>query len=272
MGIDVKRLIGVITQLGLGGLLLISGALPAMAGGFTQPKGFSFTALGVNTYDTDSYHKLEIQAYVEHGLQDNLTLILKSPYDWIEDNDNEFQGFTDQEVGLRWRLNRGPTFATAVQGSLILPLGYDASEDPVSSNQEVGVELSLPVTQSFQLDQQRYGYGSVEVSYRNYLGSSSDELRLSGEVSLDVVKRLAIATQFFNISHLQSAEDDFTKLGGQLRWNKSDRLTFVLGGFKNISGEGSGFEAQIWYKFGSDRPGSSPPPPIEPGIPSVIPE
>jgi len=84
--------------IGTRGLLLISGALPAMAGGFTQPKGFSFTALGV-TYDTDSYHKLEIQAYVEHGLQDNLTLILKSPYDWIEDNE-EFQGFTDQEVGF----------------------------------------------------------------------------------------------------------------------------------------------------------------------------
>lgn len=275
MGFGVKHLLKVVTHLGLGGILSICGVLPCLAGGYTQPKGFTFTALGINTYDTDTYHKLEIQAYLEHGLQDNLSIILKSPYDWIEDNGEEFQGFTDQEVGLRWRLNRDPNLAAAVQGNLIIPLGLDSSEDPVSSNQEVGVELSVPVTRSFQLDQQRYGYGTVEVGYRDYFGPSSDELRVSGEVSVDVVRRLAIATQFFGIYHLQNTEDDdFTKLGGQLRWNQSDRLTFVVGGFKNISGEGSGFEAQIWYRFGSERSKSSPlpPPPIEPSIPSAIPQ
>jgi len=43
MGVEVKRLIRLITQLGLGGYF-ISGALPAMAGGFTQPKGLTFTS------------------------------------------------------------------------------------------------------------------------------------------------------------------------------------------------------------------------------------
>jgi len=66
-----------------------------------------------------------------------------------------------------------------------LPLGYDASEDPVSSNQEVGVELSLPVTQSFQWINNAMAMAAWRFLI-SYLGPSSDELRLSGEVSLDV--------------------------------------------------------------------------------------
>jgi len=83
---------------------------------------------------------------------------------------------------LRWRFNRDPAWATAIQGTLILPLGYEADQDPSGAgNQVVGVELSLPVSQGFQVGQQRYGYGSVEVGYRDYLGPASDELRLSGK-------------------------------------------------------------------------------------------
>jgi len=112
---------------------------------------------------------------------------------------------------LRWRFNRDPAWATAIQGTLILPLTAD--QDPCAGNQVVGVELSLPVSRGFQVGQQRYGYGSVEVGYRDYLGPASDELRLSGEVSVDVAKP-QLATQFFGIYRLQSAEDDFTRIGG----------------------------------------------------------
>jgi hypothetical protein len=268
MGVEIKRLIRVITQSGLAGLLVIWGALPAIAGGFTQPKGFTFTSFSFSTFDTDSFHKQEIQFYLEHGLQEYVTLIFKSPYTWSEDNGDNRQGFSDQELGLRWRFNRDPVLATAIQGNLILPLGYEADEDPSGAgNQTVGIELSLPVSRGFQVGQQRYGYGTVEVGYRDYLGPPSDELRLSGEVSVDVVQRLAIATQFFGIYRLQSAEDDFSKLGGQLRWGANDRLNLVVGGFKNLSQEGGSFEVQIWYTFGSRRPEPKPIPPTEPVIP-----
>ena len=265
MGIEVKRLVRVITQSALAGLLLVWGAVPrVLAGGFTQPKGFTFTALSVNTYDTDSFHKLDLQFYLEYGLQEYVSLILKSPYTWSEDNGDNNQGFSDQEVGLRWRFNRGQV-ATAIQGTLILPVGYEADEDPSGAgNQVVGVELSLPVSQGFQVGKQRYGYGTVEVGYRDYLGAVSDELRLTGEVSVDVFQRLAVATQFYGIYRLQNPEDDFSKLGGQLRWGANDRLTLVVGGYQSLSEEGSSFEAQIWYTFGSRRPEPKPVPPSVP--------
>ena len=248
MGFGLKHLTRLITQSGLGLLLLIWGTLPAMAGGFTQPQGDTFTSFSFFTFGTDSFSKQEIQLYLEHGLQDYLTLIVKSPYTWSEDKGDNNQGFSEQELGLRWRFNRDSTLATAIQGILILPLGYDSDEDPTLGNQAVGVELSLPVSQGFQLGQQRYGYGTVEVGYRDYLSSES-ELRLSGEISVDVSKRFAIATQFYGIYRLQSTEDDFSRIGGQLRWRPNSDLTLVVGGYTNISGEGGGIESQIWYTF-----------------------
>ena len=274
MGFGVKNLVQAIASAGLGGLLSICSALPSLAGGFTQPQGFNFTSLSYSNFDTDTFHKQEIQFYLEHGLQDNLTLIFKSPYTWSKNdarrNNSDNQGFSPQELGLRWRFNRDSYWATSIQGNLIVPLGYDANEDPSSAgNQIVGVELSLPISRGFTVGKERNGYGTLEIGYRDYFGPASDELRLTGELSVDVVRRLALATQFYGIYRLQeSGNEDLSKLGGQLRWGANDNLTLSVGGFKNLNEYGGSFEAQIWYTFGSRRQESQPvPPPTEPVSP-----
>jgi hypothetical protein len=272
MGFGIKHLFRAIAQSGLGGLLSVWATLPAIAGGFTQPENFTFTSFSYSNFDTDTFHKQEIQFYLEYGLQDYLSLIFKSPYTWSENedrNDNN-EGFSPQELGLRWRFNRDPYLAAAIQGNLILPLGYDADEDPSGAgNQVVGIEVSLPVTRSFQVGKQRFGYGTLEIGYRDYLGPASDEFRLTGEVSVDVLKRLAIATQFYGIYRLQESDnEDFSKFGGQVRWGANDNLTLVLGGFKNLTEFGGSFEAQVWYTFGSRSQQPEPtPPPTEPVTP-----
>ena len=263
----IKPLASAIATTALGGLLSLWGALPTLAGGFTQPDDFTFSSFSFSTFDSGNFHKEEIQFYLEYGLQDYLTLIFKSPYTWSEESGDNNQGFSPQEIGLRWRFNRDPVWATAIQGNLIIPLGYDADEDPSGAgNQVVGVEMSLPISRGFQLSKQRFGYGTLEVGYRDYLGSASDELRLTGEVSVDVARRFAIATQFYGIYRLQESEnEDFSKLGGQVRWGANNNLTLVVGGFKNLTEVGGSFEAQIWYTFGSRS--LKPAPPTEPKTP-----
>ena len=271
MGFRVKHLVNAIAQITLSGVLSICGTLPSLAGGFTQPKGFNFTSFSYSNFDTDTFHKQEIQLYLEHGLQDDLTFIFKSPYSWSEndDTDDSDQGFSPQELGLRWRFNRDPFWATAIQGNIIIPLGYDADEDPSGAgNQDVGVEISLPISRGFAIDKQRNGYGTVEIGYRDYFGNASSELRLTGEVSVDVVKRFALATQFYGIYRLQESDnEDFSKLGGQFRWGATDNLTLSVGAFKNLTENGGSFEAQIWYTFGSRRQDKPVPPPSEPVTP-----
>lgn len=272
MGFRVKHLARAIASVALTGLLSICAGGRGYCGGFTQPKGFNFTSFSYSNFDTDTFHKQDIQFYLEHGLQDDLTLIFKSPYTWSKNdyNRNRNQGFSAQELGLRWRFNRDPNWATAIEGNLIVPLGYDAKEDPSGSgNQDLGVEISLPITRGFAIDKQRNGYGTVEIGYRDYFGSASSELRLNGELSVDVLKRFAIATQFYGIYRLQESDnEDFSKLGGQFRWGATDNLTLSVGGFKNLTENGGSFEAQIWYTFGSGRQKAKPiPPPTEPATP-----
>ncbi|PSB49037.1 hypothetical protein [Chroococcidiopsis sp. CCNUC1] len=274
MGFRVKHLKGAIATVLLSGVCAIAESLPSLAGGFTQPKNFNFTSLSYSNFDTDTFHKQEIQFYLEHGLQDNLTLIFKSPFAWSKNDDrggDENSGFAPQETGIRWRFNRDPYWATALQANIIVPLGYDADDDPSGAgNQDVGLEVSLPVSRGFQVGKQRFGYGTVEVGYRDYFGSSSDELRLTGELSVDILRRFALATQFYGIYRLRESDnEDFSKIGGQMRWGANDNLTLSVGGFKNLTEFGGSFEAQIWYTFGAGKKAESetPTPPTEPKSP-----
>jgi len=231
-----------------------------MGGGFTQPKGVTFADLTFRTLDSGSFRKLELEAYLEYGLLDSLTFTLKSPYNWLENEVNgrklRQEGFIDQEVGLRWRLNRDPVLAVAVQGSLLVPSGYDADAALPLDKGVVGFEWRLPVSGSYQLGQQ-YGYWSAEAAYREYFGPRSDELRLFGELNVPVIDRLAVDVQIDHITSLQTRflfrkeETDLTKILGHVRVRLLDRLTLGLGGYTHVRGApGNGVEVQVWYTFG----------------------
>jgi hypothetical protein len=78
-------------------------ALPAIGGGFTQPPGETFADLTFRTLDSGSFQKYELQAYLEHGIAESFTFLIKSPHNWIE---NRVEGqtfrnenFLDQERG-----------------------------------------------------------------------------------------------------------------------------------------------------------------------------
>jgi hypothetical protein len=239
--------------------LLSSWASPATAGGFTQPKGGVFSDLNFRTLEAGTFSKIELQAYVEYGLLDNLNLIIKSPYNWIEnkvgDETLRNEGFIDQEVGLRWRLNRDPWLAVAVQGSALIPSGYDANHPLPLGRGVVGAEFRVPLTRSYQLGK-LYGYGSVEAAYRKYFGPQSDEVRLFAELSVPLIDRVSVDVQIDHRSALEDdlllreEETDLTKLIGHVRVRLIDQLTLGLGGYTHIRGSsGAGVEVQLWYRF-----------------------
>jgi hypothetical protein len=230
-----------------------------MSGGFTQPKGGVFSDLSFRTLDSGSFSKLELQAYVEYGIQESLSLIIKSPYNWLEnkvgDQTLRNEGFIDQEIGLRWRLNRDPWLAVAVQGLLLVPPGYDANDPLPLGKGVVGAEFRIPVTRTYKLGQ-LYGYGSVEAAYRKYFGPASDEVRLFAELSVPVIARLSVDLQVDHRTSVEPGllfreeETDLTKLIGHVRIHLVDQLSLGLGGYVNINGvPGGGVEVQLWYRF-----------------------
>jgi hypothetical protein len=232
---------------------------PATGGGFTQPRGSVFADLSFRTLDSGTFSKIELQAYVEYGILDPLNLIIKSPYNWIENKSGgqtlRNEGFIDQEVGLRWRLNRDPWLAVAVQGLLLVPPGYDANDPLPLGRGVVGAEFRLPVTRSYQLGQM-YGYGSIEAAYRKYFGPQSDEVRLFAELSVPVIDRLSLDLQVDHRSAIEKdllfreEETDLTKLIGHVRIRLIEQLSLGVGGYVHVRGPpGTGVEVQLWYRF-----------------------
>lgn len=244
-----------VTSLGLGGLLVCGGAVRAIAGGFTQPQGEVFTSVTFRTFESGDFEKLELQGYVEYGLREDITLILKVPYQWLEQAGLTNQGVADLELGARWRYFKNDSLAASIQGILILPPGYDANASPALGRDVFGAELRLPLSQSYQLGN-RDGYWTVEIAYRDYFGSQSDELRVFAEVNQAIAQPISLAAQVDYVRTLQDdlvfrpEETNITKLIGQVRWKVLDKTTLVLGGFKNVTGpDASGIEVQVWHSF-----------------------
>ncbi|WP_416675527.1 hypothetical protein [Egbenema bharatensis] len=260
MGNWISRWMQVTAPIGLSSLLWLGNAPSAIANGFTQPQGSTFTGFTVRTFTADDFEKIELEAYVEYGLEDDITLILKLPYAWIEDEFNgetvDNAGFTDLELGVRWRFNDlDSPIATSLQGTVFIPLGYDSNAELPLGRGAVGLEVRVPVSQGYQLAG-RNGFWSVEAAYRQYLDSDvSNEIRLLGEVSQDIIDRVALAAQLeqsFAVGGDERFRDEtqFTKLTGQIWFRATDRLTFVFGGYTNVAGsEGRGLEGRIWYQF-----------------------
>lgn len=249
------KTIRTILSVGLGGLLVCGGAGRAIAGGFTQPKGEVFTSVTFRTFESGDFEKLELQGYLEYGLREDTTLILKVPYQWLEQAGLTNQGVADLELGARWRYFKNDSLSASVQGTVIIPPGYDPNANPALGRDVFGVELRLPLSQSYQLGN-RDGYWTVEIAYRDYFGAQSDELRVFAEVNQAIAKPVSLAAQVDYVRTLQNnlvfrpEETNIAKLIGQVRWKVLDKTTLILGGFKNITGpDASGIEIQLWHSF-----------------------
>lgn len=228
-------------------------AYPSWAGGFTQPEGGAFVSTTFRTLDSGSFEKLEVEAYAEYGLKDNITLLFKVPYQWIRDEQfnpaRTNSGFFDAEVGVRWRFTQDPRWAAALQVTPIIPLGYDPNAPLPLSRGGVGLDVRVPVSRTFPVGK-RFGYWTLEVAYRPYFSKRSDEFRTFAEVAIPVTDRLDVATQIDSIIGTQDREADFTKVVGQLRIKANDTIRIVPAAYKQIDGPGYGFELGLWFTFG----------------------
>lgn len=223
------------------------------AGGFTQPEGAAFVSTTFRTLESRTFEKLELEAYAEYGLKDNLTLIFKVPYQWISDDQfnpkRTNSGFFDGEIGIRWRFAQDPRLAASLQVTPIIPLGYDPNAPLPLSRGGVGLDVRVPVSRSFPVGN-RWGYWTVEVGYRPYFSERSDEFRTFAEVAVPVTDRLDMAAQIDSIIGTQDAEANFTKVVGQFRIKATDFIRVVPAAYKQIDGPGYGFELGLWFTFG----------------------
>jgi len=161
-----------VLAIGLGSLM----PLTAHAGAWTAKKGDTYLKGAVNYFDTSSrfgddlpdfenFQDLNFSVYVEHGLQDNLTLFSSTAFKDIEQTSagvtTSNSGLGDVDIGLRYNLTNAPA-VISLQGLVKLPYLYSETADLPLGNGQVDVEGKVLVGKSLG----PLGYFGLEAGYR----------------------------------------------------------------------------------------------------------
>jgi hypothetical protein len=178
------------------------------AGAWTANKGSMYQKLSANFYyadqrfdqnsdtvdfsDNGEFTDNNISYYGEYGILDALTVIGSFSYKWLEDETDyvrsKTNGFSDLELGLKYRLFSGQGNVFSAQGLVKIPEFYDEDDVPSLGNSQYDTEIRLLYGQS--LYPVVPGYFNIEAAYRFRAEAPADELRYLVEFGLDFTKQL----------------------------------------------------------------------------------
>ncbi len=186
------------------GIVLIMGSAgPCWAGAWTQAKGAMYNRLAFNYYRTDDqfdrerdrtdfakngyFRDINCSYYMEYGIFDSLTVLGSISYKMLRYEDdtiiNKTEGFSDLELGARYRLFNTPGGVVSVQGLVKIPETYDKNDALPLGNGQYDTELRLLFGQS--LYPLFPGYFNLEAGYRFRAEAPADEFRYLVEIGCD---------------------------------------------------------------------------------------
>lgn len=189
-------------------LIICLMAESVFAGAWPQEKGCLYNQATINYYkanekfsnggsrvdfdDNGKFLDRNISYYVEYGLTDDFTVTGSWPYKWLEyENDlviNKSDGFSDLELGLKYRLFSRESGVCSVQGLVKIPEAYGKNDSVPLGNGQYDYEIRLLYGQS--LFPNFPGYFNTEAGYRFRAGEPADEFKYLIEFSVDITKKI----------------------------------------------------------------------------------
>lgn len=201
-------------------------AFPTQAGPWTKKAGEGEGIFTLGYYETDTtfdrnrdkkslanngeFNKLYGRFYMEQGLADQLTLLLKTEVVDAEYKDDvsgrsSNSGLTDPEIGLRFRIRNPPQqgdLALAMQGMLKVPVTNSDSGNPPIDFDQYDLDVRFLMGQDFGR-----GYWTLELGPRLRRGPPADEFHVDVGVSVDLVKeKLALLNETFITKGLRNED------------------------------------------------------------------
>lgn len=234
----------------------------AMAGAWTQEKGHAllittgrlakadegYDAYGLRSQSRD-FEKREVEAYLEYGLRNSLTLVLAPSWQSVDDGPRHDSGLAYSDLGLRMRLYDGRFGVFSFQPLLILPGTTAGSDNPLTGSGRLEEEARILLGNNFTLFGLT-GFQNIEAAYR-YRGHDRSQLRSDFTIGLDLGPRVQLFAKSFTIL----GQDDFLmqKVQGSLSYALTQSLR-VEGGYgvtvagRNVVAERTGF-LSIWLSY-----------------------
>lgn len=191
----------------LSALIFIFIAGPVFAGAWTREKGGLYMQATGNMYTADEnfdrsgskedfpndgeFNDANLSIYLEYGLSDDLTAIGSWSYKWLEYEDdvtrNETDGFSDLEVGMKYRLFEKKGGVGSIQAMVKIPEAYDEDDSVPLGNAQYDYEFRFLYGQS--LYPHFPGYLNLEAGYRFRAERPADEFKYLLEFGADFTKR-----------------------------------------------------------------------------------
>lgn len=263
------RLTGLVPIIFISLGFVLSGSLPCFAGAWTLPKGKTYNRLALNHYTTDTsfnasgdevafpdngeFNDTNVSYYMEHGLRDNLSLVLSLSYKSLEKEDDlvksDFYGFSDLDLAVKYKLHESRIGVFSTQALIKIPELYDDKDDLPPGDGQYDVELRLMYGRS--LYPMIPGYINLEAGYRLRDDELADEVRTLVEVGVDVTPRFYGRLKYEGIIGLNNADDvagargnpssspdyDLFKLNMALGFKLSQAWGIELEHIREIAGE-----------------------------------
>jgi len=185
-------------------MTMIIAAGSCYAGAWTASKGNMYHKMTFNEYEADEafsrsggkqnfpgngiFSETNVNYYLEYGITDDLTILGSVSYKWLESETtimtSRANGFSDVDLGLKYRLLSGDFGIISVQGLVKIPELYDDDEDVALGNNQYDTELRLLYGRS--LYPYIPGYFNIEAGYRFRAEEPADEFRYLVELGVDI--------------------------------------------------------------------------------------
>jgi hypothetical protein len=215
---------------------------------------------GGNLQSIPRYSKAELQALLEYGATDWLTVMLAPSLQHIAiaapfEAQRDGLGYTD--VGARMRISRGDSWVLSAQTTFRIPGTFDKSNAAAIGYTDPEVDIRGLFGYSFAAGAWP-AFVDVEVAQRFRIGGPPDEFRTDVTLGLQPLDRWLLLAQSFNVISEGSGSWGFPsyayyKLQLSAVYAVTPALSLQLGGYTTYWGRNAlqenGLVLGAWYKF-----------------------
>ncbi len=194
------------------------------AGAWTADKGVVYHKLSGNAYSADKafnnsgsrqsfpdhgeFSDTNITYYMEYGVLDNLTILASVAAKQLKSEDDlqiaRTRGFSDLDLGLKYRFLSGDFGVMSIQGLIKVPEFYDDTDAVPMGNGQYDTELRILYGRS--LYPFIPGYFNIEAGYRFRAQEPADEFRYLVELGMDITPIIYTRVKLDGITGMDNAD------------------------------------------------------------------
>jgi hypothetical protein len=253
-------------------LALLTGT-PALAGAYVYPAGQGqviVTAMFTQAWQafdtngrfvpTKRFREIEASAYLEYGLTDRVTAIVKPEVtrtNFSSGSDNVMAASTGSQLGARYLLGRWQALSFATEASAIFPSPKIGRHTALLADAYGGGELRSVSTLCFSMGAWP-SFVDLGFGYRLHAGAPPGEWRGEATFGTRPVPKLLVLLQFFDITSSGAGSPPFTrfqqgKLQASMVYDLTAAWSLQVGGLATVFGRNTPAErgglAAVWRRF-----------------------